>query len=50
MKLSTIRRVLLLLVTLACGLHAPAQTPADQRLGELLNGGISSAFGRSIRS
>lgn len=39
MKLSTIRRVLLLLVTLACGLHAPAQTPADQRLGELLNGG-----------
>lgn len=39
MKLSTIRRVLLLLVTLACGLHAPAQTRADQRLGELLNGG-----------
>lgn len=39
MKLSTIRRVLLLLVTLACGLRAPAQTPADQRLGELLNGG-----------
>ena len=39
MKLSTIRRELLLLVTLACGLHAPAQTRADQRLGELLNGG-----------
>ena len=39
MKLSTIRRVLLLLVTLVCGLHAPAQTRADQRLGELLNGG-----------
>lgn len=39
MKLSTIRRALLLLAMLACGLRAPAQTPADQRLSELLNGG-----------
>lgn len=39
MKLSNLRRRLLLLVTLVWGICASAQTPADVRLGELLNGG-----------
>ena len=39
MKLLKLGRTLLLLAMLACGLHAPAQTPADLRTGELLNGG-----------
>lgn len=39
MKLLKQGRALLLLMTLGWGLHAPAQTPADQRLGELLNSG-----------
>lgn len=39
MKLPNLRRTLLLLVLLGWGICAPAQTPADVRLGELLNGG-----------
>ncbi len=39
MKLLKLGRTLLFLATLACGLHAPAQTSADLRTGELLNGG-----------
>lgn len=39
MKLSKLRRTLLLLAMLGWGFHVPAQTPADLRLGELLNGG-----------
>ena len=39
MKLLKLGRTLLLLAMLACGLYAPAQTPADLRMGELLNGG-----------
>ena len=39
MNILNLRRALLLLATLGWGLHAPAQTPADQRLGELLNSG-----------
>ena len=39
MNLSNLRRTLLLLITLGWGLYAPAQTPADVRLGEVLNGG-----------
>lgn len=39
MKLSKLRRALLLLAMIGWGIQAPAQTPADLRLGELLNSG-----------
>ena len=39
MKLSKFQRALYLLVLLGWGICAPAQTPADVRLGELLNRG-----------
>ncbi len=39
MKLSKFQRVLYLLVLLGWGICAPAQTRADLRMGELLNGG-----------
>ncbi|HIY13829.1 MAG TPA: retropepsin-like domain-containing protein [Candidatus Alistipes cottocaccae] len=39
MKLSKFQRALYLLVLLGWGICAPAQTPADVRLGELLNSG-----------
>ena len=39
MRLSTLRRTLLLLVTIGWAICVPAQTPADLRLGDVLNGG-----------